>query len=133
MIKYDRLFKKNLLTEADELEQAKPDSEVWKNSLSDTTDPAVFDVKGAEKEDMEKYSNIIDNWSKQLKEASAVLKQMHEYSGDQRLKSFPGTQEFKVISKRAPKLDSDLNSFISQVESLKVTVKLAIKDEKEKD
>lgn len=139
---YERLFVKSLLKEEEATVNMSPDrssepenmsdEDAWAAAnpeISDNEDlSAKFEVDGLDKAEVEKYSEIIVNWGKGIQTAIEQLAQVIKFSAGEKLANAPGSEQFNVLMKQAPKLKSELSAFKSQVEDLEQTVKLAIND-----
>lgn len=146
---YEKLFKKTLLREADdqfsvnmtnppesENQNASPDvssdETAWNQNNPDITSndelKSKFDVEGLDKDEIEKYSEIITQWGQGIQTAIDQLAQIIKFAAGEKLANAPGSEQFSALIKDAPNLKRDLSAFKSQVEDLEQTVKLAIND-----
>ena len=108
------------------------DDEIWKQSNPELfDDPNLarpFEVAGLDRKEVEKYSEIIAKWAEGIDNAIEQLAQIVKFAAGEKLENAPGSDQFSVLIKDAPRLKSDLSAFKSQVEDLAETVKLAIND-----
>ena len=148
---YEQLFKRTLLREEGEPQQAPvnvspdqgqgtpeeqeappSDEDAWKNNNPDIVDnpemETKFDVEGLGRAEIEKYSEIIVAWGQGIETAIQQLAQVIKFAAGEKLANAPGSEQFSALIKDAPKLKRDLSAFKSQVEDLEQTVKLAIND-----
>jgi hypothetical protein len=137
MRSYEQFFKKTLLSEEDMGTPSTPnelstDENEWALSNPEISGneelQGSFDVEGLDKDEVEKYSEIISQWGEGIDAAIKQLAQIVKFAAGEKLENAPGSEQFSSLIKDAPKLKRDLSAFKSQVEDLAETVKLAIND-----
>jgi hypothetical protein len=108
------------------------DEDAWNANNPDIIDNdellSQFNVDGLDRDEVEKYSEIIAQWGQGIQTAIDQLAQIVKFAAGEKLANAPGSEQFSTLIKDAPRLKSDLSAFRSQVEDLAETVKLAIND-----
>ena len=138
MKQYASYFNKTLVTEAEapvtpEVPAEPSDGDIWKDQNPDIAGNedlnGKFDVEGLDKQEIEKYSEIIEKWKNGINSAIEQLSTVIKFTANEKLLEAPGSEQFSKIVKIAPGIKEDLSALRSHIEDLSVIVKLAIRDE----
>lgn len=142
---YKNIFKKALISEEEDSQNRSQllandfdgdtfsDEDAWNDANPDINDDdellSSFNVEELGRNEIEKYSEIINKWGNGIEEAIKQLAQIIKFAAGEKLQGAPGSEQFTSLIRDAPRLKKDLSAFKSQVEDLEETVKLAINDD----